>query len=129
MSRRIVEKNLNEHIHQENAAYRRIIAATMESAMTEDQIERRGSRLHGAPHDASRIRRLHSGDQRLGRRAIRAEAERVMRANEKIRIMAKALNDLNKLVYANTIVVGSQEYFTARDIAVKALNAVGERVE
>lgn len=52
-----------------------------------------------------------------------------MRAAEKIRIMAKALNDLNKLIYANTITVGSQEYFQARDIAVKALNAVGERVE
>jgi hypothetical protein len=47
---------------------------------------------------------------------------------EKVRILAKAVNDLNKLIYANTITIGSVEYFKARAIAVDALIAAGERV-
>lgn len=48
---------------------------------------------------------------------------------EKVKHMAKALNDLNKIIYANTIIVGSDDYRIVRTLIVNTLRNVDEEVK
>lgn len=52
-----------------------------------------------------------------------------MKDEDKIKLLIEALNKINKIVFANTVVQGSSEYFEIRNTCITSINKVGGEVK